>query len=107
MKLGRWLRHATTIPVIAAGIWQGVEAGSRGAFLAAGAAAIAWFAWPEAARLVAWRRRRRAESAKRRPTSQRLIRRAERLATRAMRDVARDDGAREQLGARATRRPQG
>ena len=46
VKGSSWIRHALTLPVVAAGGWQGVEAGSRGAFVAAGAAAIAWFVWP-------------------------------------------------------------
>ena len=38
----RWLRHATTLPVIVAGIRHGTTAGSRAGFVAAGAAAFAW-----------------------------------------------------------------
>ena len=110
MKYGTWLRHLATLPAVVAGAWYGVEAGSRGALLLAGAAAVAWFAWPETARFVAWRRARRAERARRRyarsieraarrvtraerakqravrhPGSERLARRAERLEKRAKR----------------------
>jgi len=46
MKPSRWLRNALKLPVFAAGV-----------------AGITWLVWPEAARLVAWRRLRRAESA--------------------------------------------
>ena len=59
----RWVRHAAARPVVVAGAWHGVEAGSRGAFIAA----VASLVWPEAARLVAWRRRQRAERARRLP----------------------------------------
>ena len=120
MKPSRWLRHALTIPLVVAGVWHGVEAGSRGAFLAAGAATLAWLVWPEAARFLAWRRRRRAEHtrrrykrllkhaerslakterarrrADRRPGNERLARRAERLEARAARAVAQAKRARD------------
>ena len=110
----RWLRHASTLPVAVAGAWHGIEAGSRGAILAAGVGAVSWLVWPEAARLLAWRRQRRAERARlrharameraekrvrkaedarrradRRPKSARLARRATRLEVRAKRAVAR------------------
>ena len=119
MKPSRWLRHALTIPLVV-GVWHGVEAGSRGAFFAAGAAALTWLVWPEAARFLAWRRRRRAEHtrrrhkrllkhaerslakterarqrADRRPGNERLARRAERLEARAARAVARAERARD------------
>ena len=120
MKPSRWHRHALTIPLVVAGVWHGVEAGSRGAFLAAGAAAIAWLVWPEAARFLAWRHRRRAEHtrrrherllehaerslaktkrarqrADRRPGNERLALRAERLEARAARAVAEAKRARD------------
>ena len=89
MNGSSWIRHALTLPVVAAGVWHGIEVGSRGAFVAAGTAAIAWFVWPEAARLVAWRRRRRAETAKRR--HERLVKRAERALAKAERARTRAD----------------
>ena len=88
----RWLRHAVPLPVVIFGIWYGVEHGSRGALLLAGAGALAWLAWPEASRFLAWRRRRRAEAAKTR---------LERSLIRAERDVAKAERARK----RADRRP--
>ena len=120
LRHGKWLRHAVILPAVVAGAWHGVEAGSRGAILVAGAGAVAWLVWPEAARLVAFRRGRRAERArrraaraieraaleltkaehakrraKRRPASERLARRAERLEKRAGRSVARAERAKE------------
>ena len=114
MMHARWLRHAVTLPAVVAGAWYGVEQGSRGAFLLAGAGVLAWFIWPEASRFLAWRRRRRSaaararveramsraerevakaerakERADRRPSSARRARRAERLENRALRAVAR------------------
>ena len=59
----RWLRHAATLPDVAVGAWYGVENGSSGAFLVAGAGALAWFLWTEASWSVTWRRRRRTEDA--------------------------------------------
>ena len=76
----RWLRHAVSLPVVVFGAWYGVEHGSSGAFLLAGAGALAWFVWPEASRFLAWRRRRRAEVARARP---------ERAMSQADRDVAK------------------
>ena len=109
----RWLRHAVPLPAVVVGGWYGVEHGSSGAFLLAGAGALAWFVWPEASRFLAWRRRRRAEVARaqleramsradrevakaerarqradRRPSSTRRARRAERMEKRALRAVA-------------------
>ena len=88
----RWLRHAVPLPAVIFGIWYGVEHGSRGALLLAGAGALAWLAWPEASRFLAWRRRRRAEAAKTR---------LERSLSRAEREVAKAERARK----RADRRP--
>ena len=132
MKPPGWLRHTVTLPVVAAGVWYGVEAGSRGGLLAAGAAAIAWLVWPEARRLRSWRDRRRAERtrrryvrrleraerslakaerartrADRRPTRTRLARRAEQLEAQATRAVAHADRARERHEALASRQPKG
>lgn len=120
MRYGIWLRHGLTLPAMVAGGWYGVEVGSRGAMLLAGAGAVAWLVWPEAAKLIAWRRRRRTERARRRyaraiegamrraaraerarrradrrPGSGRLARRAERLEKRAARAVARAERAKE------------
>ena len=92
MQLGLILRHAATLPLVVAGAWYGVEHGSRGAFLLAGAGALAWLIWPEASRFLAWRRRRRAETEKTR---------LERAVSRAERDVAKAERARQ----RADRRP--
>ena len=89
MKASRWLRHALTLPVIVVGAWHGAETGSRGSILAAGASAIAWLVWPEAARLVAWRRRHRAERTRRR--YERLLKRAERSLAKAERARRRAD----------------
>lgn len=119
----RWLRHAVSLPVVVFGAWYGVEHGSSGAFLLAGAGALAWLVWPEASRFLAWRRRRRAEvvrarleramsqadrdvakaerarqRADRRPSSARRARRAERLENRALRAVARAARARDRAG---------
>ncbi len=116
----RWLRHAVPLPAVLVGAWYGVEHGSSGAFLLAGAGALAWFVWPEASRFLAWRRRRRAEVARaqleraisradrevakaerarqradRRPSSARRARRAERMENRALRAVARAARARD------------
>ena len=116
----RWLRHAVSLPVVVVGGWYGVEHGSSGAFLLAGAGALAWFVWPEASRFLAWRRRRRAEVARarleraisradrevakaerakaradRRPSSTRRVWRAERMENRALRAVARATRARD------------
>ena len=116
----RWLRHAVPLPVVVFGAWYGVEHGSSGAFLLAGAGALAWFVWPEASRFLAWRRRCRAEvvrarleramsqadrdvakaerarkRADRRPSSPSRARRAERMEKRALRAVARAARARE------------
>ena len=88
----RWLRHAATLPAVVAGAWYGVEQGSRGALVLAGAGALAWLIWPESSRLLAWRRRRRTEGARAR---------AERAMSRADRDVAKAERARE----RANRLP--
>ena len=88
----QWLRHAATLPAVVVGTWYGVEQGSRGAFIFAGAGALAWLAWPEASRFLAWRRRRRTEGARIR---------LERAVTRADRDVAKAERAKE----RADRRP--
>ena len=109
----RWLRHAVPLPAVVVGAWYGVEHGSSGAFLLAGAGALAWFVWPEASRFLAWRRQRRAEVARaqleramsradrevakaerarqradRRPSSTRRARRAKRMEKRALRAVA-------------------
>ena len=92
LKTGRWIRHAATLPLVVAGAWHGVEQGNRGAFLLAGAGALAWFVWPEASRFLVWRRRRRAEVARVR---------LERAMSRAAREVAKAERARE----RADRRP--
>ena len=92
MRPGLVLRHAATLPLVVAGAWYGVEQGSRGAFILAGAGALAWLLWPEASRFLAWRRRRRAEAAKTR---------LERAVSRAERDVAKAERARQ----RADRRP--
>ena len=92
MMHARWSRHAVSIPAIVFGAWYGVEHGSRGAFVVAGAGALAWLVWPEASRLLAWRRARRSEAAKTR--LERSLRRAER-------DVAKAERARR----RANRRP--
>lgn len=125
MRHGIWLRHALTLPAMVAGGWYGVEAGSRGAMLLAGAGAVAWLVWPETAKLVAWRRRRRTERARRRyaraieramrratraerarrradlhPGSGRLARRAERLEKRAARAVAKAERAKERSASR-------
>ena len=86
MKPSRWLRPALTIPLVVAGVWHGVEAGSRGAFFAAGAAALTWLAWPEAARFLAWRHRRRAEHTRRR--YERLLKHAERSLAKTERRAA-------------------
>ena len=116
----RWLRHAVPLLAVVVSAWYGVEQGSRGGLLLAGAGALAWLVWPEASRFLAWRHRRRAEGARdrleravsradrdvakaerareradRRPTSARRARRAERMETRALRAVARAERARE------------
>ena len=65
---------------------------SRGAMLVAGAGAVAWLVWPDTARLVAWRRGRRSERARRRYV--RAIERATRTTSRA-----------ERARGRANRRP--
>lgn len=88
----RWLRHAALLPAVIFGAWYGVDQGSRGAFLLAGGGAVAWFIWPEASRFLAWRRRRRTETARSR---------LERALRRAYRDVAKAERARQ----RADRRP--
>ena len=88
----RWLRHAATVPAVVVGAWYGVEQGSRGAFLLAGAGALAWLVWPEATKFLAWRRRRRTDGARAR---------AARAMSRADRNVAKAERARE----RANRRP--
>ena len=88
----RWFRHAVSIPAIVFGVWYGVGHGSRGAFVLAGAGALAWLAWPEASRFLAWQRGRRAEAARTR---------LERSLRRAARDVAKAERARQ----RADRRP--
>ena len=85
----RWLRHAVLLSVVVFGIWNGVERGSRGALLLAGAGALAWLAWPEASRFLAWRRRRRVEAANTR--LERSLRRAERDAAKAERARRRAD----------------
>lgn len=89
LKYRTWLRHVATLPAVMAGAWYGVEAGSRGALLLAGAAAVAWFVWPETARFVAWRRARRAERARRRDT--RAVERASRRVAKAERARQRAD----------------
>ena len=116
----RWLRHAVPLPAVLVGAWYGVEHGSSGAFLVAGAGALTWLVWPEASRFLAWRRRRRAEVARaqleramsradrhvakaerarkwadRRPSNPRRVRRAERMDKRALSAVARAVRARE------------
>ena len=116
----RWLRHAVPLPAVVVGAWYGVEHGSSGAFLLAGAGALSWLAWPEASRFLAWRRRRRIEGARarleramsqadrevakaerarkqadRRPSSTRRARRADRMEQRALRAVARAARARD------------
>ena len=89
MKVFGWLRHAVTLSAVVAGAWYGVETGSRGAMILAGAGAVAWLVWPEAARFLAWRRRRRTERARRRYA--RAIERATRQTTRAERARRRSD----------------
>ena len=87
----RWLRHAATLPAVAAGACYGVEQGSRGALVLAGVAALAWFAWPEVSRFLAWRTRRRIEGVKLR---------SERAMTRADREVATGERAEERADPR-------
>ena len=72
----RWLRHAVSLPVVGFGAWYGVEHGSSGAFLLAGAGALAWLVWPEVSRFLARHPRRRTEVA--RVRAQRAVSRAER-----------------------------
>ena len=81
MKTTLWIRHAAAAAVVVTGAWHGMETGSRGAFVAAGAAALGWFVWPEAARLLAWRRERRTRKA--RQSAERWTARAERARIRA------------------------
>lgn len=88
----RWLRHAVPIPAVVFGAWYGVEQGSRGGLILAGAGVLAWLVWPEVSKFLAWRRRRRSEGA---------IARLERAANQADRDVAKAERARK----RADRRP--
>ena len=122
MKRGMWTRHIATLPAFVGGAWYGVETGSRGALVVAGAAAVGWIVWPETARFIAWRRRRRGERARRRadraieraerqmaraerakqradqrPGSRRRTRRAERLVRRAERSLARAARAKERV----------
>ena len=114
-EAGTWVRHIATLPAVVAGAWYGVETGSRGAFVVAGVAAIAWIVWPETARFIAWRRRRHAERAieraerqlaraerakrraERRPRHQRLARRANHLEKRAEQALARAVRGKEQV----------
>ena len=88
----RWQRHAVPLPAVVVGGWYGVQHGSSGAFLLAGAGALAWLVWPEASRFLAWRGRRRAEVARAR---------VEPAVTRAWRESARAERAKE----RADRSP--
>ena len=94
----RWLRHAATLPAVAAGACYGVEQGSRGALVLAGVAALAWFAWPEVSRFLAWRTRRRIEGVKLR---------SERAMTRADREVATGERAEERADPAALKRETG
>ena len=96
----RWLRHAVPLPAVVVGAWYGVEHASSGAFLLAGAGALAWLVWPEVSRFLAWRRRRRAEGA--RVRLERSMRRAERIVAKAER--ARQRADRRPSSARRARR---
>ena len=110
VRYGSWLRHVATLPAVVAGAWYGVEAGSRGALLLAGTAAVAWLVWPETARFVVWRRARHAERARRRyaralKRASRRVAKAERAKRRADRHLASERFARraERLEKRANR----